>query len=238
MYICSRHFAMTTIIGNFDTSIMFVHQLAAFFSPGIVQHFSSRQMDASVLVGPEVELAATYGHKRRADFCTGRYCLRQCTAPLGYDGPIMPGQRGMPTLPAHITASVSHSRTLAGAIAAPTTHVRSLGLDIETIGRVHTDMWHLLFSPRETEYLAALSPQERALHSTLFFSLKEAFYKAQFPITHTYLDFHDVELIPTNGSFYISMLRHVNTQFALGAQFPASYLQLDAEFITYCAIHP
>jgi 4'-phosphopantetheinyl transferase EntD len=69
-----------------------------------------------------------------------------------------------------------------------------LGLDIEEIGRVSPDLWNLVFTENEKKYLSGLSSDEILVQSTAIFSIKEAFYKFQHPLTKTFLDFLDVEV--------------------------------------------
>jgi 4'-phosphopantetheinyl transferase EntD len=90
--------------------------------------------------------------------------------------------------------SISHCDRLTGAIVAKNTHHISLGLDIEEIGRVTPDLWDLVFTESEKKYLLGLSKIEKEVKSTAIFSVKEAFYKFQHPLTKTFLDFLDVEV--------------------------------------------
>jgi 4'-phosphopantetheinyl transferase EntD len=71
-------------------------------------------------------------------------------------------------------------------------------LDIEEIGRVTPDLWDLVFTENEKVYLSSLCERKLEEHITAIFSIKEAFYKFQHPITKTFLDFLDVEVsLPT-----------------------------------------
>lgn len=210
--------------------------LSSLFPEGISSYFTEDRKDANVLTTNERTISATYGSKRLADFCTGRYCLRQSTSPLGFEGEILIGERGMPLLPAHITASISHSKTMCGAIAAHKEQYISLGFDIETNGRVHKDMWHLLFTENETDYLNSLGENEQNLTSTIFFSLKEAYYKMQYPLTGTFLDFPEVEVLADNDTLAVKLLREVNERFITGHITPGYIIQHENQVITYCTI--
>ena len=55
-------------------------------------------------------------------------------------------------------------------------------------------MWDLVFTENEKKYLAGLSDEDKLVQSTAIFSIKEAFYKFQYPLTKTFLDFLDVEV--------------------------------------------
>ena len=69
-----------------------------------------------------------------------------------------------------------------------------MGIDIESVGRVEPKLWPTLFTEREATYFASLEPDQVAEETTLFFSAKETFYKCQYPVTHSWVGFHDVEI--------------------------------------------
>jgi 4'-phosphopantetheinyl transferase EntD len=209
---------------------------ADFFPNSVSYYFTTQQMGVEALSANEMAVAKNYGTKRFADFCTGRYCLRKSTEALQYTGDILIGERGMPLLPNYIAASISHSKNLCGAVASHKKHNLSLGIDIETNGRVHEDMWRLLFTQREIEWLLRHDKKQTALISTIFFSLKEAFYKLQYPLTGVYLDFPEVEIEVVDEQYYAILLKHVNDEFTTGKQIPGKVLQLNNEIITYCSL--
>jgi 4'-phosphopantetheinyl transferase EntD len=133
--------------------------------------------------------------KRMADFSTGRYCAIKALEQLGIQNAIIPiGEDKAPVWPKGIVGSISHCDSLTGAIVAKSSDHISLGLDIEEIGRVTPDLWDLVFTEKEKNYLSSLSDDDKRLQSTAIFSIKEAFYKFQHPLTKTFLDFLDVEV--------------------------------------------
>lgn len=207
-----------------------------FFPEGVSYFFTEEKNGLDALSDAEREASASFGSKRLADFCTGRYCLRQCTSQFGYSGDILIGKKGMPVLPENITASLSHSKKLSGAIAGAREKYLSLGIDIEGDGRVHEGMWHLLFSSNETEFLKGLEKPQRDLVSTVFFSLKEAFYKLQYPLTDTFLDFHDVETTVVQDRYYIRTLKNVGTYFSPDRLIEGNMMEMDGAVITLCAL--
>ena len=136
-----------------------------------------------------------YSPQRLTDFSTGRYCAIQALEKLGINDSIIPiGVDREPIWPEGIVGSISHCNSFAGAIVSKKKDHISLGLDIEEIGRVTPDLWDLVFTENEKNYLSGLSEKEMLLQSTAIFSAKEAFYKFQHPITKTFLDFLDVEV--------------------------------------------
>lgn len=207
------------------------------FFPADVQYFfSGEKFDRQALSDNEWQQAKSYGAKRLTDFCTGRYCLRRCTEPLGFSGDILIGERGKPMLPGHIAASLSHSKTLCGAIAGDKNRYLSMGLDIETFGRVHGELWYMLFTKRETDFLHSLNKEDQPRAATIFFSLKEAFYKLQYPLTSVFLDFPQVEVEVVNGNYHVRLLQHVNDMFAENILVPGMVTHVDDQIITYCVL--
>jgi 4'-phosphopantetheinyl transferase EntD len=140
-----------------------------------------------------------FSPKRLVDFSTGRYCATKALEQMGIKDVIIPiGDEREPIWPEGIVGSISHCDTLVGAIVAYKTDHISLGLDIEEVGRVTPDLWDLVFTENEKVYLRSLTGRKLEEHSTAIFSIKEAFYKFQHPLTKTFLDFLDVEVsLPT-----------------------------------------
>jgi len=142
-----------------------------------------------------------FSPKRLTDFSTGRYCAMKALEQLGIKDAIIPiGDEREPIWPEGIVGSISHCDSLVGAIVAKKSEHISLGLDIEEIGRVTSDLWDLVFTKNEKNYLSGLSDEDMLVQSTVIFSIKEAFYKFQHPITKTFLDFLDVEVVTPNLS--------------------------------------
>jgi 4'-phosphopantetheinyl transferase EntD len=136
-----------------------------------------------------------------ADFSTGRYCALKALEQLGIQDAIIPiGEDRAPIWPEGIVGSISHCDSLTGAIVAKRSDHISLGLDIEEIGRVTPDLWDLVFTEQEKNYLSCLSDEDKRVQSTAIFSIKEAFYKFQYPLTKTFLGFLDVEVELINFS--------------------------------------
>jgi 4'-phosphopantetheinyl transferase EntD len=139
-----------------------------------------------------IKLAAT---KRRIEFAAGRAAARECIANLGVPNAEIPvGIRGMPIWPPGIAGSISHSVGMAVAVAGRTSDICGVGLDIESSGSVHEDLWREILGPEELGYVTSLPQDRRRLVATAFFSIKEAFYKCQFPLTGRWLEFHDVSV--------------------------------------------
>lgn len=136
-------------------------------------------------------IASAVDHRRR-EFALGRWCARRSLERLGVSAvaiPVDPSRR--PLWPAGYVGSISHSRRLAAAAAAPETSCRSLGIDIEPSGSVTPDVSGQILTEAEQRAWADAAGFDLA---TLIFSIKEATYKATNPVTGQWLGFHDVEV--------------------------------------------
>lgn len=161
---------------------------------GICSYFSDKDVNYSheLLLLPSNH---NLSPKRLSDFSKGRYCANLALEQLDIKDVIIPiGNNREPIWPDGIVGSISHCDILTGAIVGKSAEFISMGLDIEEIGRVTPDLWDLIFTQKEKDFLINLSDRELQEKSTAIFSIKEAYYKFQYPITKTYLDFLDVEV--------------------------------------------
>jgi len=164
-----------------------------------IKSFFTENDKVHFLTEVENKITLGFSQKRLTDFSTGRYCAIKALEQLGIQDTTIPiGADRAPIWPEGIVGSISHCDKLVGAIIAKKTDHISLGLDIEEIGRVTPDLWDLVFTENEKVYLSSLCERKLEEHSTAIFSIKEAFYKFQHPITKIFLDFLDVEVsLPT-----------------------------------------
>jgi 4'-phosphopantetheinyl transferase EntD len=133
----------------------------------IYSYFSTESKDENVLTEGERILTKTWAKKRINDFSTGRFCARTALRNLNLQHhEILIGPKKEPLWPAGIVGSISHSDGMAGAIIACSSNCKSLGLDIENLGRVNPEMWYLLFTEKEQNFLNSLSPLEKDYYST------------------------------------------------------------------------
>jgi 4'-phosphopantetheinyl transferase EntD len=153
------------------------------------------------LVGEEQRIAASLSPIRQRELMAGRTALRSALADLGVaDVPaILPDDRGAPQLPAGFVGSISHKNERAAALVAPAGQ-GFVGIDIE-----------LAAAPRMPIERRILTPREQARVSgrdvTLYFSIKEAIYKAIDPIVRRYVGFTEVELdVRSDGSVTVTVL--------------------------------
>jgi 4'-phosphopantetheinyl transferase EntD len=142
------------------------------------------------------EEAAIHGAvaRRRDEFRSGRACARRALAELGCPPSSLPADpRRLPAWPAGFLGSISHGAGICVAQAARSDDFLGLGIDVEASDALDTDLVATISCPDEWPSIARGAASDRVA-ATLCFSAKEAVYKAYFPSTAAWLDFHDLRL--------------------------------------------
>ncbi|MES2764262.1 MAG: 4'-phosphopantetheinyl transferase superfamily protein [Bacteroidota bacterium] len=178
-----------------------------FTDKNIAQYFTPNFVTSEVLTSKEKLYAKGFSHKRLCHFSTGRHCAKKVIENLNVaDNEILIGSDNVPVWPKGIVGSISHTNGMVGAVAAKSSELLSIGMDIEEIGRVKGNMWDMLYTPAEQKYLYQLPEKEKALYTTLLFSMKESFYKLQYPLTQNKLWFTDVQISKKDENFSLQVL--------------------------------
>ena len=147
----------------------------------------------------EWEDIASAASNRQKEFAAGRLLARALSDQLGLPpAPLRRADDSSPVWPADRTGSLSHCDTLCAAAIGKRDTVQSIGIDVETIGRVEQKLWPTLFTQKEADYFSSLAPNTVAIEATLFFSAKEAFYKCQYLLTQEWVGLQDVEITRTD----------------------------------------
>lgn len=174
--------------------------VARILAPGI---FGAEMADTGqpVALHPQEEpVVAGSGQKRRRDFALGRACARAALAELEHGSAVIGVEAsGAPRWPAGVVGSITHTSGYAAALVAAAPRFCGVGVDAERVGGVTHDLWPRLFDSRERDYLSALGDAERSLVATLFFSAKEACYKAW--AMKGALPFRDIHVARDEGGF-------------------------------------
>ncbi|HEY0055301.1 MAG TPA: 4'-phosphopantetheinyl transferase superfamily protein [Pedobacter sp.] len=196
--------------------------------------FSGHFFSKGVLTTNERLFTHNWSNKRATEFSTGRYCARKTLESLGLKNQdILIGDNREPLWPDGITGSISHCDDLVGAVTASTTKVKALGLDIEMIGKVGTEIWDLVFTDDEQDFLKKSRSEDLDLYSTIIFSAKECFYKLQFPITRTYIDFKEVEILITGKELKLSFVKGFEQIAPIFEKVNIKYITYNSNVITY-----
>jgi 4'-phosphopantetheinyl transferase EntD len=88
-----------------------------------------------------------------------------------------------------MVGSLAHDATVAVAALAKRADYLGIGIDIEPAEPLAPDLVEMVATPTER---AAM--QDGPLGSRLLFAIKEAVYKATYPLDRVFLDHHDVEV--------------------------------------------
>jgi len=158
------------------------------------------------LMAGEAEIVDRAVEKRRREFVAGRTLARRAIGGLGF-APVPILRRGRaPVWPEGVVGSISHCDTHCAVAVGSVARVRSVGIDLEVIGRVSDALWKYTFVADERACLAAAPVAERDRLATLMFSAKEAFFKMQYPLTGMMLDFTDADVTAlADGAFQLSL---------------------------------
>ncbi|TSE12168.1 4'-phosphopantetheinyl transferase superfamily protein [Mesorhizobium intechi] len=110
---------------------------------------------------------------------------------------------GAPTWPKGIVGSLAHDRETAVAAVSSTSRYLALGIDIEPAEPLPEDLIDIVTTDGERSRLGM-----SRLYARCLFVLKEAVYKASFPLNGLFLDFCDVEIDIENGIGVVSRACH------------------------------
>lgn len=155
--------------------------------------------------------------KRRAEFATGRVCARQALERLGVrPGPLLPHADRSPIWPAGIVGSISHTDGYCAVAVARTSRARGLGLDAERDSDLAADLEAVVCTSRERHWLDGQPAFERGFLGKLLFGAKEAFYKCQYPLTRSFLEFREVclEIDVLARTFAVRHIERAGRQWA------------------------
>ena len=161
------------------------------------------------LAPEEEQFIATAGDKRKRDFRAGRHCAKAALAALGgpADAVIGVGERRQPLWPGDYCGSISHTRGHCVAVAGTREDYLAMGIDIEQAVPLKKDVLHMLCTPAECKALSRFA--EPLALAKIVFSIKEAIYKAHYPVCGVFFGFQDAEvrLDRSSGTFTASIER-------------------------------
>jgi 4'-phosphopantetheinyl transferase EntD len=130
---------------------------------------------------------------RRREFAAGRACARAALGRLGLHDASMPvGETREPRWPDGMIGSISHCRNRCIVAVARRGDWIGLGLDLERVEPLEGTEISLVGSPAELEAAGRSTGLPEAVAAKVLFSVKEAVYKACFPVLGERWDFFDV----------------------------------------------
>ncbi|MER9877236.1 4'-phosphopantetheinyl transferase superfamily protein [Mesorhizobium sp. M0195] len=156
--------------------------------------------DESTLYASEVTPMGRAVTKVRRQSGAARVIARTLLGKLGFPPlPILKTRSGVPIWPAGIVGSLAHHDTVAAAAIAGTKRIATLGIDIEPNEPLPENLIELIATPNEQRMYDLRLLERRDL-----FVLKEAVYKAYFPLYNDVLEFQDVEIDISARLGYVS----------------------------------
>jgi len=168
--------------------------LRAHFPPQVT--LAALSLDAAVpaLLPEELPYAERAVPRRQQELAVGRYLARRLLHERGVPwAPLLRREDRTVVWPEGFVGSISHTKDICVAAVARAAEVPCLGVDVEA-STVSAAIQPKILRPEEQAELSHLPPPEQARRATGVFSAKEAFYKAQYPTTETFLGFMDVVL--------------------------------------------
>jgi 4'-phosphopantetheinyl transferase EntD len=164
-------------------------------SPGTDVPLTVQRCETELLTAREWESIRHCAERRIIDFCSGRVCARRALAEYGVNGfDLLSAEDRQPLWPRGLVGSITHTDGFAAAVVAEQRVVAGLGIDVERIGAVHSELWPPICTAPELDRLRALSVEERLLAGALTFVAKEAFFKCQYPLASERFGFDEVEI--------------------------------------------
>lgn len=186
--------------------------LAALLPADVVLHQTWITPQRFALHPAEAPAVAHAVAKRQLEFAAGRHCAHRALQALGAaPGPLLVGPARAPLWPAGVVGAISHDDGWAAAAVAHQASCAGLGIDIELMGRFTPAYAASICTPAEQQrYLAGRSVAVQQCQLARLFTVKEALFKAQFPLTGAWLDFGDVAVVlpdAASGLFQATLLR-------------------------------
>lgn len=132
---------------------------------------------------------------RVAEFHAGRAAARAAMVQLSLPPrPVPMGPDRAPLWPAGVTGSISHSATACVAVLGHSHDWAGIGVDLEEATRLDPDLVPQICTLAEQSWLRAQPEVDRGVMAKLLFSIKEAAYKAQYPLTQNLFGFDGFEV--------------------------------------------
>lgn len=181
--------------------------------------------------------------KRQTEFLAGRLCAREALRRL--DGRVQVpaiGEDRAPVWPPGICGSITHSTGWAAAIVAPQTQWRGLGLDAEHVldAERASRLAGEILTADELARMQALPADQVALCVTLTFSIKEALFKALYPLVGKRFYFEDAQVLDwsADGQVRLGLLCDLSEEWHHGKQLHGQFSLHDDHLLSLVAIAP
>jgi 4'-phosphopantetheinyl transferase EntD len=196
------------------TTSPLAHAIEAMSIPGIlVDHRLIADGDELALLPAEMAAFAGSVLKVRRASGAARIVARTLLSRFGQAPCAIPkSTAGMPVWPGGIVGSLAHDSKVAIAAMAAQPEFQSVGIDIEPAEPLAPDLLSIVATAKERDRI-----DDDPFRGRLLFSVKEAIYKAVYPLDRTFLDHHDVEVSLADGAAVIRHERVVRFRHCVAA---------------------
>jgi 4'-phosphopantetheinyl transferase EntD len=177
--------------GSVDPSVQRAIEAITFAVPVLlIGHRVISQGDEYLLLRGEMDSLSFRSVERLRASGAARHVARNLMKSMGYHGlPILGSTFGAPIWPIGVVGSMAHDDRIAVAAVGLRRDLDAVGIDIEPIVQLPPNMLKLVATPLERRAIA-----DNLWGTNLLFAIKEAVYKASFPLDSKFLDFHDIEV--------------------------------------------
>ena len=174
--------------------------------------------------------------KRQREFARGRVCARQALEALGVPAQsVLVGSSREPLWPHGVVGSITHDNEFCVAVAALGERYAGLGIDVEPDAPLDDKVAARIWSPAEAESATRGGVVEVASACRLVFCAKEAVYKCQFPVTQSFVGFHDVTVELGEGTFEATFEKAFGT-LVRGTRLTGSWRRTAGEIVAAVAL--
>jgi len=205
--------------------------------PAGVASVLSRSPTSSQLEPAELVAARAFAPRRMREFRHGRDCARSALLQLGAPAIAIPvGNSRQPLWPQGIVGSISHCGDVAGAAVGRSNRFAGIGIDIEADEPVDAALIERICTAGELLAIRAMNLDE-ARGVRHLFSMKEAAYKALWPLTKQFLEFQDIEVKPDKQAGRFSVTSPTGLcPSDLAVRLSGRYAILDGLFVSTATI--
>jgi 4'-phosphopantetheinyl transferase EntD len=195
--------------------------------------------EAELLPEERAALGAV-GRARQEEFTSVRHAARRALSALGLPpAPLVPGLRGAPSWPEAVVGSMTHCVGYRAAAVGLSSRVRTVGIDAEPHVALPFGVLDRIALPEERGQVAELAHLVPGVSwDRLLFSAKETVYKAWFPLTRTWLGFHDASITfdAAGGGFHARVLPTTGAPVGAPDCFKGRWLATRSLLITAIAV--
>ncbi|MFT7523206.1 MAG: 4'-phosphopantetheinyl transferase EntD [Candidatus Paceibacteria bacterium] len=204
------------------------------FSVSVAVAVMDPRLDQGSLLAAEAGVVQKATASRIREFTAGRVAARVAMLAIGL--PVLPVPSGpdrAPIWPQQISGSISHCLDCCVAVVAPACDVATLGIDVEACTPLDPDLFDIVFTSAEKNWLQLQAPEMQGYLAKLIFSAKETTYKCQYPLSGQVLDFQAVEInFDLKARRFGAVFKRDAAPFQTGDKLVGAFDIVDQRFLT------